>query len=161
MVGCRVHGADTVESSGETSSDSSFEEAIAVAIIVDTLEEVECLWVWAVGGSQVIAKILDGNVAMTNDVAALQVLWCGVVSGLSIGERASNQVGDLYLNVESLVGSNVFVVSREEDNRRDHVVVRRDLAHDDTVAGTTSDLLPVGQCLAGTEVDEVVWVTAA
>lgn len=96
---------------------------------------------------------------MANNVSTLKFLRCSIVGIDGIGEGPSHQVGDLDLDVEGLVGSNIFVRSREDDNRRDHVVVGWNITHNNTVARTLGDLLAVRNGFAGTEIDEVEWIS--
>jgi hypothetical protein len=71
MVRSGVHGADTVETSGETIGHSSLEKTLTIPVVVDTLEESKSLRVGSLLRSQVVAEILNSDVAMTDDVAAL------------------------------------------------------------------------------------------
>ncbi len=116
MVRRRVHGADTVETGGETSSDSSLKQTLSIAVVIDTLEKGEGLRVGSLLRCQVVAEILDSDVAVTNDLATLELLRCGVVGGQGIGEGSSNQVGELHLDVERLVGSDILSGAREEND---------------------------------------------
>lgn len=116
MVGGRVHGADTIETGRKTRSDRSLEKTLSVSVVVDTLEEGEGLRVRSLLGCQIIAEILDGNVAMADDFTTLEFLRSSVVSGERISEGASDQVGKLYLDVECLVGSDILSRAREEND---------------------------------------------
>ena len=69
MVGGCVHCADAIEAGGETVSDVCGEKTLAVAVIIDTLEEVEDFRVRGAGGSESAAEILDSDVTVTDDVA--------------------------------------------------------------------------------------------
>jgi hypothetical protein len=161
MVRGRVHRADAVEPRRETTGDHSLEETLAVPVIIDTLEEGECLRVGRRCGSQVAAEILDGDVTVTDDVTTLELLRSGVVRGQGIGEGAGDQVRELHLDGEVLVGGDVFAGAGEQHDRRDHVGIGGDVAHDHAVAGSAGGLGSVGQGLARAEVDEVGRVTVS
>ena len=63
-----------------------------------TLEEGKVLWVWGLLGRDVVVQILNGDVAMTDNVAVrTQFLRCGIVGGQGIGEGTGVQVGQLNL----------------------------------------------------------------
>lgn len=97
MVGCGSHGADTVDTSGEATSNSCGEPTLPITSVVDTLEELEDSWVgW--GGLAEGVEGLDCDVSVTNDNAALELLGRGVVGGGWVGERASNEVGNLNVD---------------------------------------------------------------
>lgn len=159
MVRSAGHGADPVETSRETSGDIGREQSLTVSVIVDTLEEGKGLWVGRSAGCEVIPEVLDGDVSMTDDVAALKSLRSSVVGVGGVGEGTRDQVLGLDLDAESGVGVNVLTGRRKDDNRRDHVVVGGDVTHDDTVARSCRHLKTVGQCLPAAEVDEVGRVT--
>ena len=156
VVGGGEHGADTVIAGGQTTSDGSGEETVAVAGIVDALEEDEAGGVKGLVRGQRAAQVLDSDVSVANDVAlAIEVLGGGVVGALSVSERARGEVVDLDLDVKVLVGLDVSVVRRVAEDGRDHAVLGGNAAHGDTVAATPCLLLTVGDVLALAEVDEV------
>lgn len=159
MVRSAVHRAHTVEPSRKTAGDSSLEQALSISIVVDALEECECLRVRRGLGGEISTKILHRDVAMADNIATSQRLRCRVVCVRWVSERASLQIRDLNLDVELGVGFQIVSWSWEEDNARNHVVVGRDVTHHHTIAGASSDLGSVGQGLASTEVDEVCRVT--
>ena len=123
MVGGGIHCADTIETGGQTSGDSSLKKTCAISVVVDTLEEGEGLRVRSLLGRQISAEILNSDVAMANDLAALKFLRSSVVGSERIGEGSSNQVRKLDLNVELLVGSDILSGAGEENDCRDHVGV--------------------------------------
>ena len=133
MVGGRVHGADAVEASWKTCSNTGCQKTLTVAGIINTLEEGKRLRVGTLSGSEAAAEILNGDVAMTDDVSTLQLLGSGVVGGKRISEDTSHQVGNLHLCGESCVWCNVVSRSREQDDGRDHVLVGGNITHNDTV----------------------------
>ncbi len=155
MVGGGVHCADAIEAGGETVSDVCGEKTLAVAVIIDTLEEVEDFRVRGAGGSESAAEILDSDVTVTDDLATLESLRSRVVCALSIGEGAGDQVLKLDLNSEGLVCVQVVSRTREEHYSGNHVLVGRNIAHSDTVAGAASHLFTVCQSLASANIDEV------
>ena len=159
MVGGRIHGANTISTSRETVGDNSLKKTLAVSIIVDTLEEGKYLRIRGRGSSDITVQILNGNMAMTNNIATLHLLGRGVVGSQGIGENAGDQVRDLYLDVELSVGCKILARTGEDDDRADHVIVGGDVTHGDTVAGALRHLFAVGEGLACAEVDEIGWVT--
>lgn len=108
-------------------------------------------------GVQVVAQILASDVTMSNNLLiTIQRLWGGIVGLLGIGEGTSLEVVNLDLNIEVSEGFNVVVVLWEDHDGRHHAVGWWDVSHHDTIAAASSVLLTVCECLAGTEVDEVV-----
>lgn len=57
MVGSRVHGAAAVVAWWKTGIDGGLEAAIAITIIVDSLEESKEFWVWSI--AQDVSKRLE------------------------------------------------------------------------------------------------------
>lgn len=82
MVGGGAHGADTVESGGETGN-GGFEVAITITIVIDALEEFEDSWVWRVGGVQRL-DFLHGDVGVANDFPILERLRSGIVGNSGV-----------------------------------------------------------------------------
>lgn len=78
MVGGGAHSANAVESSRETRGDSSLEIAIAIAVVIDTLEEFEGSWVRRVGRVQGF-ELLDSDVGVANNFTTLKGLRGGIV----------------------------------------------------------------------------------
>lgn len=160
VVGGGEHGADTVVAGGETACDGGGEQAVAVAGVVDSLEEDEAGGIEGLVGGQVAAHVLDCDVSVADDVTlAVKVLGRSVVGALGIGEGAGGKVVDLNLDVEVLIGFDVVVVGGVDEDGGDHAVLGGDLAHGDTVAAASGLLLAVCQLLALAEVDEVLGVT--
>ena len=161
MVGSTRHRADAVVTGGETTSDRGREDTLAIASVVDTLEEDELLRVGRVVGREVVSEVLDGNVGVADDTAlAVEILRSRVVRLLRVGEGSGREVLGVDNNVERLVLLDGLTGLRVLDDAADHPVGGRDLAHDDTVAGAALDLLTIGQGLAGAEVDEVGVIAA-
>ena len=160
MIGRAGHGADSVEAGGKTGSDVGRKQACTVSIVVDTLEESESLRVGRSAWCQVVTQILDGDVSVTDDIAALEFLRSRVIGVSGIGEGTGDQVLRLDGDAERRVGVNVLAWCREDNDRRDHVIVGRNITHDDTVARSCGHLETVGEGLATAEVDKVGVVTA-
>lgn len=93
--------------------------------------------------------------SMTNDLPILQCLRCRIIRNIWIREASGDEVVDFDLNIERLVCRKVCTRRRVDDDRRDHVGLGGDFAHDDAVAGTGTDLLTVCELLPLAEVDEV------
>jgi hypothetical protein len=155
VVGSAVHCADSIEASRQPISDVGGEKTLAVAVIVDTLEEIEDFRVGRAGGGESAAKILDGDVTVTDDLATLKSLRSRVVCALSIGKGTGDQVLELNLDGEGSVCGNVLSRAGEENYSGNHVLVGRNVAHSDAVAGAASHLFTVCQGLASANVDEV------
>lgn len=156
MVGRTCHGADTVVSSRQATSDRRRQLALAVASIVDTLEESKLGRIRRRGGILRATHVLNGNVRVADDVATgAELLGRGVVRAVRVGEGAQLHIGDLNGDVEVLVRRGRVVGERVDDDGRDHVRRGGHLAHRDTVAGTLLLLQTVGQCLTHTKVDKV------
>lgn len=67
---------------------------------------------------------------VANDVTvAIQVLGGRVIGSVGIRERARSEVIELDLDLEVLVGLDVIIVLRVDDNGRNHVGLGRDVAH--------------------------------
>lgn len=161
MVGSTRHGADTVVSSGQASSDGGLQVTIAIAGIVDTLEEDKLGSIQGSVGRQGVTHILNRDVNMAdNGTAAAKILGSRVVGRLSVSEGAGLQVVDLELDIKVLVGLDVAVVRGVVDDGRHHLGLGGDLAHGNTVAGTASLLLTIGEGRAGANVDKVGIVAA-
>jgi hypothetical protein len=112
MVAGRSHRANTVFSSGKTGSEVGRQEPVAIACVVDTLEEGKVLGIQRVGWVLLTVHVLHGNVGVTDDGAALEILRCGVVGVVRVGERSGLEVGDLDLEVDGLVFTNLIIVLR-------------------------------------------------
>ncbi|KAK1238366.1 hypothetical protein MKX07_006512 [Trichoderma sp. CBMAI-0711] len=160
VVGSRGHGAQAVVSGGQAVGNGGRQQTLAVASIVDTLEEDKELRVQGLGGVQRVTGALDSDVSVANDVAvAVNVLGSRIVGGGGVGEGARGKVEHLDLNVEGGVLVNVVAVLGVHEDGRNHVFGGGDVAHGDTIARARPDLLTVGESLALAEVDEVGVVT--
>ena len=171
MVSCRVDGGDTVDTSWETLGNIGSQNTV-VRSSIETLEEVEDLGVQGLGCVE-RRHLLHGNVAMTLNDTADQLLRGRVVSVGRVRERSGDQVDDLDGNSERGVGRDgIEVLGTVELGGRlsvtcqinswksrtgpYHLINRRDITDGDGVARTRLDLQTVGNCLADAEVDEVV-----
>ena len=90
---------------------------------------------------------------------AIEFLWGSIVSHIWVSERAGLNVLDVCAEVECLVLFEVRVVLRVGNDGGDHVGASGDLSHHNAIARTLLLLKTVGQCLAGTEVNEVGGIT--
>ena len=81
MIRCTRHRADPVVSSRESALDSSREQTVAVACIVDTLKEDEFLGVQGRGGDEGAAHRLNCDVGVADDFATLEGLGSAIVAG--------------------------------------------------------------------------------
>lgn len=140
MVAGRSHSADTVGTSGETTGGGSSQQAVAVSVIVDTLEEGKSSRVRrsrAVDG----ANALNSEMSMADNLSALESLGSRIVGGLWVGERASNEILGLDGESDILVGRNGITRLGVGDDSRDHVGFGRNITHDwRTISYTTTDL---------------------
>lgn len=160
VVGSTGHSADTVVAGGKTTGDGGAKTSIAVARIVDTLEEGELRGIQRLVRSEGVAQVLDGDVSVANNVASVsELLRSRVIGVVGVGKGSQVHVGDLDVDIEVLVGLGLGAGHGACDNGRGHVVLRWNLTHGDTVAGTLLVLLTIGQGLAGAEVDEVVVIS--
>lgn len=67
---------------------------------------------------------------VSNDLAlAVEILRCGVIGQLGVGEGAGSETAGLNVNVESGQRLDDGARLRENNQRGDHVGLRRDLAH--------------------------------
>lgn len=96
MVAGGGDGADAVETSWQTSGEVCGESALTIASIIDTLEEGKGFRVESICGICLAVEVLNRDVSMANDRAALQSLRGGVIGVVRIGERPSLQVRDLH-----------------------------------------------------------------
>lgn len=67
---------------------------------------------------------------MANNFPAAQCLRSSVVGVCRVGEGASLEVGNLNLDVESGIGSNILARLRGDDNSRNHICGRWNITHD-------------------------------
>lgn len=96
MVGSRCHRADTVEAFRKAIVQVSTEQPLAVAVVVDTLEERKFLSIERLAGVEVATKILHCDVGVANDCASLKGLGSRVVGVIRVRKLSSLQVGDLH-----------------------------------------------------------------
>lgn len=67
---------------------------------------------------------------MTNDLPAAKCLRSGIVGGCRVGEGTGNEIGNLHLDGESGIGSNVFARLRRDNNGGNHICGRWYISHD-------------------------------
>ena len=130
MVRRRSHRADTIDTSGQSTSDSSLEPTIPIASIVDPLEEGEYGWVGRCLASKIISEGLNGDVGMANNFATLKRLRSTVIGSVRVGEGARLEILDLDFEVEIGVSVNVLAWGGEGDDAGDHVGVGGNVTHD-------------------------------
>ncbi len=130
MVRGRAHGAASVVTSRETTTNGSCETALAVSSVINTLEEDEGGWVRRSGGVKAVAEGLTGDVSVANDVATLEGLRSSIVGNIGVGEGTGHEVGDLDSDAEVRVGWNGLTGLREGHDGGDHVRAGGDIAHD-------------------------------
>jgi len=103
MVACRVDGGETVDTGWKTLGDVGSQNTVGRSSI-ETLEESEDLGVQGIGRLERRHE-LDGNVTVTLDDTANQLLRSGIVSVGRVRERSGNQVANLEGDCERGVGS--------------------------------------------------------
>lgn len=104
VVGGTGHGADTVVTSRETTSDSGAQASVAVASVIDTLEEGELRGIQRLVRGEGVTQVLDGDVGVANNVASVsKLLRSRVVGVVGVSESTKVHVGDLNVDIEVLV----------------------------------------------------------
>ena len=171
MVTCRGDAGDTVDTSRKASRNVGSQDTVHGSS-VETLEESEDL---GVQGLRRVERrhLLYGNMAVTLDVTADQLLRSRKVSVVRVRERSGTEVVDRKGDGEWGVGGDGTEIrgggelggrlsvtcqtsSRKDKTRPYHVVNRRDIAHGGRVARTCLVLLTIGNSLADAETNEVV-----
>lgn len=102
---------------------------------------------------------LHHNVRVTKNLTStIKLLRSSEIVGLGIDEVTSDEVPDVHPDGERLVRRDSATVSRERKLPRRHVIDRRNGADRSRVAGTTLDLLAIGdgEVNGQAEIDEVV-----
>src|SRR4051794_15782684 len=66
---------------------------------------------------------------MADDLPSFQRLRGGIVGRVRVGERTSDEVGNLDIDIEILIGRNSITGSWVGDDGRNHVATRRDVPH--------------------------------
>ena len=159
MVSSCGESADTVDTSWETASDGGLQVALSITGIIDTLEESEGLRVEWSCGVEGIAHILKRDMDVTNDrTTTVELLRSRVVLSSGVDECAGLQVCDSECDIEIGVWLDINTSLGVGDDSRHHVGLGWDITHNDTIAGSIGVLDTIGDSLAGTEVDEVIWV---
>lgn len=67
---------------------------------------------------------------MTNDLSAIKRLRSGIIGVCRVGEGTGYEIGDLHLDGESGIGSNVLAWLRSENNGGNHICGRWNISHD-------------------------------
>ena len=131
MVRRGSHSANAVVASRKSPSNSRREPAFSITSVVDSLEEGELSGIERSGGVQGVAEILDSDVGVADDLAALELLRGGVVGVIGVGEGSGYEVCHLDFDIEGRVGRDcVTALCRERDYGGDHVLVGGDISHD-------------------------------
>lgn len=123
MVRGTSHSAHAIVARGKATSHGSLQQAVAVAGIVDALEEDELGGVRGLLGRDVVAKVLDRDVGVADDVAsAVEVLGRRVVGHVGVRERSRGEVVGLNDDVEVLVLVEVVIRRGVLDDAANHLV---------------------------------------
>lgn len=155
----RYHGADSIEAGSQATIDGCFQQALAIACVIDTFEEGEGGWIRGRCGVERAAEILYGDVTVSNDLAiAIQVLRGAIIGGRWVGEGTSLQTLCLDSDGEGGIGRNLLAKLGLHEDGADHVRGRWNLTHRNAVAGSIGELSTIGELGTGAEVDEVVRV---
>lgn len=156
VIGSRSHGAETVVASGQAALDIGRQQTIAVALVIDALEEDKLGRVKRLGRVGITAGVLDSDVSVANDVTvAVDILGSGVVGVVRVGKGTRRKVDHLDRDGEVGVGLEVVAILRGCEDTGNHVAGSRDVTHRDTVARPAFVLLTICQDQALTKVDEV------
>jgi hypothetical protein len=94
MVTRGRHSANTIVTSGKALLKGSSKFAIAVASVVDALEEGEGLGIERLLRVVVRADVLDSEVGVADNDATLESLWSGVVGVVWVSEGTGLEVGN-------------------------------------------------------------------
>ena len=129
MVAGGGHRADTVEAFGETSSKIGAQKSVAIASVIDTLKEGKGLSIEGLGRVRVVAKILNRDMRVANNLPSLQGLRSSIVGVVGVGESAGLQIGDLNREGHRSVGRDHIAVLGASEDSRNHLVRRRDFSH--------------------------------
>jgi len=179
MVARRVDGGETVDTSWKTLGNVGSQNTVGGSS-VKTLEESEDLGVQGFGRLERRHE-LHGNMTVTLDDTADQLLRSGIVSVGCVRERSGYQVADLEGDGERGVGGEGAEVLgevefggrlpvtcqikfQESRARSYHVINGGDIAHGGGITRTFLDLESIGDFLANTEADEVIpgeWLIAS
>lgn len=158
MVGGRVDGANTVSTSGDTSSNGSSDGAVN-STTVNTLEEGEFIRIcW--GSLLQRCDRLDHDMSVSNNLSGIvHSLWRSKVVLLCVYKVTSVQVIEVKRDGELGVCLDSSTVLWKGEFSTGHVVDRGDNSNGCRVARTCGDLLAVGKREVGneeTKVDKVI-----
>jgi hypothetical protein len=129
MVGSRSHCASTVEASSQTFSESSREFSVAVAVVIDTLEESEGLGVEGLLWVVILANILNSEMRVADDLAAIESLGSSVIGVVGVGEGTGLQIRDTDCEIDGCALGDVFSVGRADNHGRDHLAGGGNITH--------------------------------
>lgn len=154
VVGGRVHRAETIDSSGEASSNINAQYTVS-SWVVDSLEESEYGGIqWS--GRRKGVELLHSDMAVTDDITSLELLRRAIVIGIGVHKVTGDHVLNVHLEGELGVSGKGAKVLWEGDLRPGHVARGDDISNNNTVAAPLNQLLAVCKCLPVTKVDEVI-----
>lgn len=146
VVGSCSHGAETIVASGQATLDVGRQQTVAVALVVDALEEDELSGVKRLGRVGITAGVLDSDMSVADDVTVpIDILRSGIVGVVRVGKGTRREVDHLDRDGEVGVGLEVIAVLRGCEDTGNHVAGSRDVAHRDTVARPALILLAICQ----------------
>lgn len=67
---------------------------------------------------------------MTNNFPVIKRLGSGIIGVCRVGKRAGLEIGDLNLDGESGIGSNILARLRGDNDSRNHICRGWNIAHD-------------------------------
>jgi len=140
MITRTRHGTRAIIPRGESLVQLRAQHALAIAVIVDALEEDKRLRVERLLGRGVAANVLHREVRVALHDAVDEVLRGGVVGFLRIGEGAGDEIVDAHGEGYGGVLGDSFAVAGGDDDGGDHLIGGGDVAHGDAVAGAALDL---------------------
>lgn len=149
-----VHGAEAVHAWWETIGDIDGQYTVDGRGI-DSLEELEDGWVQYIGRINRV-ELLDGQMRVSNDIVALQLLGSAIVVCLRIDKVASDHILDVDRRSKLLVGLECATILGERNLCSGHIARRDDISNWHTIAASLNELLAIRQRLAFAKVDEVV-----
>lgn len=129
MIGRGRHGANAIGAWSEPAGNRGIQTTLAIAVVIDALEEGKGYWIGRRARRDAIAERLDGDMRVADDVAVLQKLGCRVVGGVRIGKGSGFQVEDLEIHGEVGVGGDGGAGRRVGDDGGDHVGSGGDVSH--------------------------------
>lgn len=118
-VGGKTYRAETIDSSGKAGSNINAQYSV-LSWIVDSLEESEYGGIQRSGRGDGI-ELLHSDMAVTDDIASLELLRRTIVVGLGIHKVTGDHVLNVHLEDELSVSGECAKVLWEDDLRGGHV----------------------------------------